>query len=91
MICAEDVAIGKPSPEGYLKAAAALGFDAGHCVVIEDAPAGIDAGLAAGARVVAVTTTHTAHQVASAEVIVADLSCLRVTSTDDGVVLTTIS
>jgi mannitol-1-/sugar-/sorbitol-6-phosphatase len=91
MICAEDVAIGKPSPEGYLKAAAALGFDAGHCVVIEDAPAGIDAGLAAGARVVAVTTTHTAHQVASAEVIVADLSCLRVTSTDDGVELTTTS
>jgi sugar-phosphatase len=91
MICAEDVAMGKPSPEGYLKAAAALGFDAGHCVVIEDAPAGIDAGLAAGARVVAVTTTHTAHQVASAEVIVADLSCLRVTSTDDGVELTTTS
>jgi sugar-phosphatase len=89
MICAEDVAVGKPSPEGYLQAAAALGFDAGQCVVIEDAPAGIAAGLAAGAHVVAVTTTHTAHQVASADVIVADLSCLRVRSTDDGVVLTT--
>ncbi len=91
MICAEDVAVGKPSPEGYLKAAAALGFDAAQCVVVEDAPAGIAAGLAAGARVVAVTTTHTADQVASADVIVADLSCLRVTSTDDGVVLTTIA
>ena len=89
MICAEDVAVGKPSPEGYLQAAAALGFDAGQCVVIEDAPAGIAAGLAAGAHVVAVATTHTAHQVASADVIVADLSCLRVRSTDDGVVLTT--
>jgi sugar-phosphatase len=91
MICAEDVAVGKPSSEGYLKAAAALGFDAGHCVVIEDAPAGVAAGLAAGAHVVAVTTTHTADQVASADVIVADLSCLRVTSTDDGVLLSTIS
>jgi sugar-phosphatase len=91
MICAEDVAVGKPSPEGYLQAAAALGLDAAQCVVVEDAPAGIAAGLAAGARVVAVTTTHTADQVASADVIVADLSCLRVTSTDDGVVLTTIA
>ncbi len=54
-----------------------MGFDAGQCVVVEDAPAGIAAGLAAGAQVVAVTTTHTAYQVASADVIVADLSCLR--------------
>ena len=87
LICAEDVTVGKPSPEGYLKAAAALGFDARQCVVVEDAPAGIAAGLAAGAQVLAVTTTHAAHQVASADVIVADLSCLRVSFTDDGVVL----
>lgn len=87
LICAEDVTVGKPSPEGYLKAAAALGFDAKQCVVVEDAPAGIAAGLAAGAQVLAVTTTHAAHQVASADVIVADLSCLRVSFTDDGVVL----
>jgi len=87
MICAEDVAVGKPSPEGYLLAAAVLGLDAKHCVVVEDAPAGIAAGVAAGARVVAVTTTHTADQVAGADVIVADLSCLRVELTDDGVVL----
>ncbi len=87
IICAEDVAVGKPSPEGYLLAAAALGLPAKHCVVVEDAPAGIAAGVAAGARVVAVTTTHTADQVAGADVIVADLSCLRVELTDDGVVL----
>ncbi len=87
MICAEDVAVGKPSPEGYLLAAAALGLPAKHCVVVEDAPAGIAAGVAAGARVVAVTTTHTVDQVAGADVIVADLSCLRVELTDDGVVL----
>jgi sugar-phosphatase len=90
MVCAEDVAVGKPSPEGYLQAAAALGFEATQCVVVEDAPAGIAAGVAAGAQVVAVTTTHTVHQVASADVIVADLSCLRVRSTNDGVVLTTL-
>jgi sugar-phosphatase len=62
-------------------------LDAKHCVVVEDAPAGIAAGLTAGARVVAVTTTHTAGQVAGADVIVADLSCVSVGLTDDGVVL----
>lgn len=87
LICAEDVSAGKPSPEGYLKAAAALGFEATRCVVVEDAPAGISAGRAAGAQVLAVTTTHDAHQVASADVIVADLSCVRVRFTDDGVVM----
>jgi sugar-phosphatase len=87
LICAEDVAAGKPDPEGYLKAAAALGFDAGQCVVVEDAPAGIAAGKAAGAQVLAVTTTHDADQVAGADVIVGDLSCVRVKYTDDGVEL----
>lgn len=89
LICAEDVAAGKPSPEGYLQAAAGLGFDASQCVVVEDAPAGIAAGLAAGAQVLAVTTTHDADQVSSADVIVADLSYVRMKSTNDGVVLST--
>jgi mannitol-1-/sugar-/sorbitol-6-phosphatase len=88
MVCAEDVAVGKPSPEGYLKAAAALGFDAARCVVIEDAPAGIAAGLAAGAQVLAVTTTHDARQVSGASVVVPDLSSVRVTFTEDGLELT---
>ncbi|MDT5181381.1 MAG: mannitol-/sugar-/sorbitol-6-phosphatase [Mycobacterium sp.] len=90
MVCAEDVTVGKPSPEGYVKAAAALGFDAARCVVVEDAPAGIAAGVAAGARVVAVTTTHDADQVADADVVVADLSCLRASVTDGGVVLASV-
>ena len=89
LICAEDVAAGKPSPEGYLQAAAGLGFDASQCVVVEDAPAGIAAGLAAGAQVLAVTTTHDADQVSSADVIVADLSYVRMKSTNGGVRLST--
>jgi sugar-phosphatase len=88
MVCAEDVSVGKPSPEGYLKAAAALGFDAARCLVIEDAPAGIAAGLAAGAQVLAVTTTHDSQQVASASVVVPDLSAVRVRFTEDELVLT---
>jgi mannitol-1-/sugar-/sorbitol-6-phosphatase len=52
-----DVKIGKPDPEPYLKAAAKLGFPASDCIVIEDAPAGVRSGKAAGARVIAFLTT----------------------------------
>jgi sugar-phosphatase len=57
-ICAEDVSQGKPAAEGYLAAAEALSARPAACVVIEDSPAGIAAGLAAGCTVYAVTTTH---------------------------------
>jgi len=49
-----DVARGKPAPDGYLRAAALLGVAAGDCVVFEDAPAGVAAAVAAGARTVVV-------------------------------------
>lgn len=87
LISAEDVSTGKPSPEGYLKAAAALGFDAGQCLVVEDAPAGISAGRAAGARVLAVMTSHDAAELADADVVVADLSCVSVEVTNGGVIV----
>ena len=57
LITSNDVKIGKPDPEPYLKAAAKLGFDASDCVVLEDAPAGVRAGKAAGAKVIAFLTT----------------------------------
>ncbi len=57
-VCAEDVAEGKPSPEGYLTAAARLGADPRLCAVVEDSPAGVAAGRAAGCTVYAVSTTH---------------------------------
>jgi sugar-phosphatase len=58
---------GKPHPDPYLAAAAALGADPADCLVIEDAPAGIAAGRAAGMTVWAVTTTHTAMELAEAD------------------------
>jgi mannitol-1-/sugar-/sorbitol-6-phosphatase len=58
LVCAEDVSHGKPSPDVYLMAAASLAVDPSDCIVVEDAPAGIDAARAAGMRVVALTTTH---------------------------------
>ena len=58
LVCAEDVLRGKPSPDVYLLAAAGLGVVPTECLVVEDAPAGIEAARAAGMGVVAVTTTH---------------------------------
>lgn len=66
VIAAEDITQSKPSPEGYLKAAKALGVDPASCIVIEDAPSGVAAAKAAGMRCVAVTTTHTKQELSAA-------------------------
>jgi mannitol-1-/sugar-/sorbitol-6-phosphatase len=58
VITADDVERGKPAPDPYLLAAERLGVDPADCLVLEDAPSGIAAGLAAGMTVWAVTTTH---------------------------------
>ncbi len=57
MVTSTDVQHGKPDPEPYLKGAQILGVPAADCLVIEDAPAGIRAGKAAGSRVLALRTT----------------------------------
>ena len=54
VVTGEDVVRGKPDPEAYLRAAELLGVDITRCVVLEDSPPGVAAGVAAGARVVAV-------------------------------------
>jgi beta-phosphoglucomutase len=58
--CAEDVERGKPDPQIYFVAASRLECAAEHCVVVEDAPAGIEAARRAGMRVVGVRFTHAA-------------------------------
>jgi sugar-phosphatase len=55
LITADDVPQGKPDPAGYRMAAEALGVPIGGCVVFEDSPAGVAAGLASGAAVVGVS------------------------------------
>ena len=66
LVTATDVRRGKPDPEPYLKGAQFLGVPASQCVVIEDAPAGIRAGKAAGARVIALRTTAEDAELTSA-------------------------
>ena len=61
-MAAEDVATSKPDPEGYLRAAEALGAPPQRCLVIEDSTAGIAAGRTAGAQVVGVQAGNFADQ-----------------------------
>jgi HAD superfamily hydrolase (TIGR01509 family) len=76
LITAEQVDDGKPDPAGYLRAAALLGVDPAHSVVLEDAPAGVEAGLAAGMTVIAVLTTNDGAALRSAHSRVPDLRAL---------------
>ena len=73
MVTADDVSRGKPDPEGYVTAARRLGVDPAETLVVEDAPPGIEAGRAAGAAVVAVTSTHARAELDGADVIVETL------------------
>lgn len=66
IVAAENITASKPSPEGYLKGAAALGIKPKDCIVIEDAPSGVKAAMAAGMRCVVVTNTHTKEELAGA-------------------------
>ena len=76
LVTAENVEDGKPDPAGYLSAAAQLGVDPAHSLVLEDAPAGVAAGRAAGMTVVAVLTTTDETALQAAHWRVADLSAL---------------
>ncbi len=89
LVSAEAVEAGKPEPEGYLKAAAALGRDIRRCLVVEDAPAGIHAGRAAGAQVLAVTTSHPASDLTSADAVIPDLTACDLELAPDGVIVST--
>jgi len=73
VVYAGDVSRGKPDPEGYLAAAERLGVDPAEALVVEDSPPGVEAGRAAGAATVAVTSTHAAAELAAADVVIETL------------------
>jgi beta-phosphoglucomutase len=78
VVSADDVTRGKPDPEVFSLACARLGLDPRRCVVVEDAPAGVEAGKAAGAAVIAVLRHHPAAAFHRADLIVEKLSDLTV-------------
>jgi sugar-phosphatase len=86
LVTSTDVLRGKPDPEPYLKGAQILGVAAKDCLVLEDAPAGIRAGKAAGARVLALRTTanDAELQEAGADWIADDCAELSMDSSKDG-------
>lgn len=71
---AEDVTRGKPAPDVFLKAAEKVGATPQTSVVFEDAHVGIEAGLAAGMKVIAVATTHPLESLSDATVAFQDLT-----------------
>jgi sugar-phosphatase len=84
LVTSDDVTNGKPHPEPYLKGAARLGFDPSECVVIEDAPAGIQAARAGGMKVVGIASTYKAGTLQQADVVIAKLAQIRITSNGAG-------
>jgi sugar-phosphatase len=87
IISADDVKQGKPDPEPYVRGAALLGFAPQDCVVVEDAPAGVGAGIAAGCRVLGVLGTHSAKELDGADWIAPSLEGLSVTARTEGLEL----
>lgn len=67
---------GKPDPEIYTKACAALKLPPAQCVVFEDSLAGVQAGKAAGCKVVGITTTHTAEELSAVDTVIDDFQGL---------------
>ncbi|HEY3775963.1 MAG TPA: HAD-IA family hydrolase [Solirubrobacteraceae bacterium] len=76
LVCADEISRGKPDPEPYLLGAERLGVAPADCVVLEDAPAGIAAGKAAGMTVIALRTTHEPPDLTGADALIDDLTAL---------------
>jgi mannitol-1-/sugar-/sorbitol-6-phosphatase len=83
LVTSDDVTHGKPDPEPYLKGAARLGFSPAECLVIEDAPAGIHAGRAAGMTVIGLASTYKVEKLVEANAVIAKLADLTV-KVDEG-------
>jgi mannitol-1-/sugar-/sorbitol-6-phosphatase len=78
LITGDDVAAGKPDPDGYLRAARAMRADPQGIVVVEDAPPGVQAAKVAGAAVIAVLGTHARDQLGQADLVVNTLADLNI-------------
>jgi mannitol-1-/sugar-/sorbitol-6-phosphatase len=84
LVPAERVANGKPHPEPYLTGAELLGLAPADCLVIEDSPAGVASGKAAGSRVLAVLSSHTQQQLPGADWYVESLEQVSAATHPDG-------
>ncbi len=76
LVSSDGLERGKPDPECFLIAARRLEVEPGACLVLEDAPAGVQAGKAAGAAVIALRTTHSDDELGDADAIVDHIGAL---------------
>jgi sugar-phosphatase len=83
-VTADDVDRGKPNPEAYQRAADQLGRAPGQCVVLEDAPAGVEAADRAGAPVIGVATNQPPDTLAAATAVISEVGALEVHLDDEG-------
>jgi sugar-phosphatase len=84
LVAADDVSHGKPHPEPYLKGAERLGLKPEECLVIEDAPAGIQAAHAAGMKVVGFASTYREELLAEADAVISAFSKLSLVLEENG-------
>jgi len=84
LVTVDDVRHGKPAPDPYLEAARRLDADPRRCLVVEDAPKGLEAGHAAGCFTLAVVTT-TAREDLHADAVVEDLAEVVFEVAEDGI------
>ena len=84
LVTADDVKHGKPDAEPYRRGAELLGFEPATCLVVEDAPAGIRAGHAAGMKVISLPTTCAREELHEADVIVSGLAEIQVSLNGSG-------
>ncbi|HLZ45876.1 MAG TPA: HAD-IA family hydrolase [Gemmatimonadales bacterium] len=89
IVVSGDVKHGKPAPDGYRLGAERLGVAPADCLVFEDAPPGVAAARAAGARVIGITTTHPAGDLRDAVTTVPDFTRVRARVARDALVVTT--
>ena len=82
-ITAELVARGKPNPDPYLLGAQRLGLKPEDCVVVEDAPAGVLSGLAAGCKVIAVNAPDDTPELDKVDLVLKSLAVLQVEAGQD--------
>ncbi|CDO71402.1 hypothetical protein BN946_scf184908.g160 [Trametes cinnabarina] len=89
-VVSEDVEKGKPEPDPYLLGAKRCGVDPSRCLVVEDAPAGVRSGKAAGCKTLALITSHTREQIAEAQpdYVVSNLSRVTMKPVDNGIEVT---
>jgi sugar-phosphatase len=84
LVTSDDVTNGKPHPEPYLKGAELLGFAPADCLVIEDAPAGIESARAGGMKVVGITSTYAGDMLMHADTVIGKFEQIKVTANGAG-------